>query len=307
MLMRYFFCLLFCAFAFCSYGQEREEDAFDKAVASFEAGDHADAITLFTAAIKEDPERVNAYFNRAQCYSILGEHAKAVADISKAIEWAPNDKELYHERGVQLNMLELFPKAEADLSKAITLDSGYVEAIIERSYTYEMQDRLSPALTDLNWAFSIDSSLNIYLSRALIKKRMGDLKGALVDYDSLIARLPNDIIGLYNRAILRNEMDDTEGAIEDYYVALEVDSNYSNAWFNLMTLLVDVEEYQEAVDAASKVIALEPKAYDAYYERGNAYYLLKQDRNACADWSKAQELGSTLANEVLEKYCDNKE
>lgn len=61
---------------------------------------------------------------------------------------------------------------------------------------------------------------------------------------------------------------------------------------------------KEAIKDFDKVIELKPDWADAWYWRGHSYSemdMLKE--NACPDFAKAAELGSTLAAKSQKKYC----
>jgi tetratricopeptide (TPR) repeat protein len=54
---------------------------------------------------------------------------------------------------------------------------------------------------------------------------------------------------------------------------------------------VDMGEYDKAIDDYTQAIRFDPTDAVAYYNRGNAYYFGKGDRNrARADWTKALEI-----------------
>ena len=60
-------------------------------------------------------------------------------------------------------------------------------------------------------------------------------------------------------------------------------------------------QYDDAVNAFTRAIDIEPKAADAYVGRGDAYAGLKQDEKAQVDYIKAVELDPELNDKIQEK------
>ena len=72
-----------------------------------------------------------------------------------------------------------------------------------------------------------------------------------------------------NKGNAKDSIGDFKGAIEDYNKAIEVNPDYTNA----------------------------------YYNRGIVKYTLGNTDEACLDWHKASELGLTEAGELIKQYC----
>jgi tetratricopeptide (TPR) repeat protein len=64
-----------------------------------------------------------------------------------------------------------------------------------------------------------------------------------------------------------------------------------------------MNDFEGAVVDFSQAMELNPEYVDAYYNRGIAYFQLKEYQMACQDWEKASSMGSTLARTALQQYC----
>jgi tetratricopeptide (TPR) repeat protein len=126
------------------------------------------------------------------------------------------------------------------------------------------------------WTFTIEidpKDPNAYYSRAIVKNELYTWKSALKDYDKALEIAPKFVDALINRGGLKDENGDYQGAINDYETVLKLDK-------------LDTEEIQQA-----------------YYNLGNTYFNLKDQKLACENWSKALENGAEYAKERINEHC----
>ncbi|MEA5532191.1 tetratricopeptide repeat protein, partial [Dolichospermum sp. UHCC 0684] len=64
----------------------------------------------------------------------------------------------------------------------------------------------------------------------LARKILGDVKGAVEDYNQALRLNPNQGEAYYNRGLARKILGDLEGAIEDYNQALRLNPNQGEAY-----------------------------------------------------------------------------
>jgi Tfp pilus assembly protein PilF len=64
------------------------------------AGNYDEAITAYNQAIAIDPNRVNAYYNRAQVYWLKGQYELAIEDYTRELALNPDNAKAYNNRGV---------------------------------------------------------------------------------------------------------------------------------------------------------------------------------------------------------------
>ena len=91
--------------------------------------------------------------------------------------------------------------------------------------------------------------------------------------------------------------------INDYSKALQLDPNFTFAWYNRADTKVLTGDYKGAVSDYNKTIELNPNLEEAYFNRGLVLLFLKDNANACKDISKAGELGITESYNIIKRYC----
>jgi len=97
-------------------------------------------------------------------------------------------------------------------------------------------------------------------------------------------------------------LNDNIGAIKDIDEALKRNSKESY-YYNLKAIyLGQLGDDIGAEKQYDKAIELDPKNADYYISRGWSR-LKNKKTDACADWSKAGELGNYEAYDLIQKYC----
>lgn len=111
--------------------------------------DYPAAVAAFTQAIKTQPQRFEAYYQRAQTHSFMNNDGAALTDIAQAIK----------------------------------LNSQYAPAYTLRGLLLFRRKQLAPALADLNQSIALDPQQPAtYGLRGTIKREMGDFAGAVSDF-----------------------------------------------------------------------------------------------------------------------------
>ena len=131
--------------------------------------------------------------------------------------------------------------------------------------------------------------VEIYFKRGILKTRIDNLQGAFKDFDTMIRINPEHIFAYNNRASTRANLGDEQGAIDDLNKAIQLNPDYIMAYINLgqakgqiATAKMDEKNiaeaqryYQEAIDAYTKALALNPKNRLVRKQRKNVKRALK--------------------------------
>lgn len=159
-------------------------------------------------------------------------------------------------------------------SKFPLMDTAKAEYYFEKGVECYNNGDLSGAI--INWSLSISinpKDPNAYYSRAIVKNELYTWKSALKDYDKAIQIAPKFAAALVNRGGLKDENGDYQGAVLDYEKVLQLDNTQT-------------EDRQQA-----------------FFNLGNTYLNLKNQKKACENWNKAYELGAGYAKKRIDEYC----
>ena len=237
----------------------------------FIQGKYNEAVTNFSKAIKSDTANAQGYYSRGLSYFRLEQDSLAINDFDKAIKLNPSEPSLYYSRGESKRFSGNPSGAHSDYNKAISLDSTFYSAYLGRAYLFQ-----SKSMTHMAW---------IYFNLA-------------IKYNP---NLPATVY--FSRGYGYQESNALNQAIDDYNKAIELDSNYTDAYINKGNCLISLNKPNEALGCFNKTLKLNPTYALAYYQKGNAQYALKQNKEACLNWKKSLELGAQYANKTIEEFC----
>jgi tetratricopeptide (TPR) repeat protein len=216
------------------------------------------------------------YFKNGYEKSELNDFKGAIIDYTKAIELKlGNDAECYYKRGLLKYKLQDFRGASLDMQKA---------------WVGNYDQKLS------------DSQICLNIGSAMSKYK--DFSNAFDFIDKSIEYNPRNIEAYLLRAFIKRDLKDYKGEIQDYNVVLGLDIKNEVAFFSRGDAKAHLGYYLEAIEDFNKVILLDPKSSIVYLKRGLTHLLLNNTNNACLDFSKAGELGSEEAYEMIKKYCN---
>ena len=134
-----------------------------------------------------------------------------------------------------------------------------------------------------------DNYHKAFNNRGVIRMAAGDEK-AMEDFDKAIETAPKFADAYSNRAGCRVDLlkHDLDKAVADYTEAIELAPENAVYPYNLALLQDEMERYEGAIEAFTKVIALDPKHKLALYGRGRVYADgLQKPQKAEADLSAA--------------------
>jgi tetratricopeptide (TPR) repeat protein len=95
---------------------------FDQGVALFDAGQFADALTEFNAALEIDPNQPGILARAGDCYLRLNRNEEALATYDKAIELDSTDASLFAQKGVVLSRLGRAAESQDMFKRSAELD-----------------------------------------------------------------------------------------------------------------------------------------------------------------------------------------
>lgn len=176
------------------------------------------------AALKLEPNLVEALTAKAKLQSDGGDVAGAVSTYSAALERSPDDIGLLMGRGITYARSGDAAHADSDFRRASAKAS---EPVAFNNMCWAKATAgvaLASALADCNAALAKAPNEAGYLdSRGLVLLRLGRVDDAIADYDRALAKNPNISSSLFGRAVAWARKGDRAKSERDMAAALKID------------------------------------------------------------------------------------
>jgi len=116
-----------------------------------------------------------------------------------------------------------------------------------------------------------------------------------------MSQTKNSATDWFKSATTKCERGDFQEALTDHTKAIELEPNYTDAYYGRGLAKSSLQDYQGAIVDFTKAIDLNPDHSDAFYSRANAYLGLGQKSKALADFMKTIDLGYSVPRKLLDK------
>jgi len=273
---------------------------------AYNEGRYQTALTFIDQAIIIEPEESEFYILRAKANYKLDNKASAMEDLNRSLLLRESST-AYHLKGkLFLERNELL-YAKENLRKAFELNSTSAELLFDLGYLEFLNGENQLALEYYLQAAKYDSrNPATYVNIGNLYAMMSNSKLAIDNYSKALVLDTTDGIAYYNRANEKMILNDLNGAIEDYKKSLEIDSLNINTMFMLAEAQNKINDYAGAVVNYNMILKIDSLSAKGFYLRGLSLLSLNEDKNACADFKRAGELGYFEAYEMIKKHCDPK-
>jgi len=228
-------------------------------------------IAIWSRVIETEPELPLAYFERGKSYQEANEFDQAIADYNQTLDLSPTFYDAYINRGLSNYLKQNSEKALADFTLAIKLEPKNGLAYYHRGNLYLKLEEFNQAILDFTTCINLGfDQPELFYYKGLAEQKSGAFRESIQSLEYFLTIKPN----------------------------------HTQAAYTLANILARVQNYKQALIYYNQVIDNEPAFANAYINRGNTYLFLNETENACTDWKKAESLGSELAAEMIEKYCN---
>lgn len=188
------------------------------------------AFGLLNDALKIDQLLHEAYWMKGQIYTELQDYENALSSYQTAVEVNPNFFDGYIKLGI-INSALKNPIAVDYYNAAISIRPKSVEAKYNLAMHYQENQHYEEALDLYTEIMEIDTgnASAAFNSGFIYLEYLQDYSQAEVWFTEAIERLPYYFQAFHNRGICRESMGDLNGALEDYNETLRLKPTYEPA------------------------------------------------------------------------------
>jgi tetratricopeptide (TPR) repeat protein len=286
--------------------EKNQESALDLALQLKDAGKFSQAIDLLKDEVHRLPENASMLALLSQCYLLKDQVEAAKHFLKKAkdidannasVGWNtarlllkenkpsealhiareisqkyPDDVEGMGVFGACLSVNGEIVDSIRVLNRAIELNPNYAEAFIARGLVRLSQDHKFEALADLERAHRLKPHINKIWSLVIsLKIEAQKHSDAILLLTDMIKIDPKGESRLVILALCYHHLRDFESAIDAYKKALAIKPDYAEAHYNMGNTLKVLGMQEAAIQAYTKAIATKPDYAEAYYNMSNVF------------------------------------
>jgi tetratricopeptide (TPR) repeat protein len=201
-------------------------------------GRHHLALDDFDAALRFDPDYIDAWQSRGNAHSSMGEHDLAIRDYSRALRLDPLYALAWHGRGNTYSDQGQYARAIQDYNEALRLAPGYVSAWNRRAQALTAIGQYTRALGDYGVALRLDPNhVEAWNGRGNAQAGAGRYAQAVASYGAAIIRDPRHAAAYQNRGRVLFILGHFAEAAKDLARSLEFGTldEYAPLWLYLAT------------------------------------------------------------------------
>jgi tetratricopeptide (TPR) repeat protein len=292
-------------------------------------GGSQQAITPLSRVITAQPENAEAYRHRGTAYAGIFKNVEALGDLQQALALNPSDYEAHFTLGMVHLRNEDYQQSVDSFEKAIehykpkpgqedlpflqgylTLSSAYIEmgkaAEDEAAKTAAYQEAFDQAqkvvgmMDEKNPTYA-QARASALGSRGVAERMLDDYATAIRTFSEAIEINPEFSEAYFRRGICFHRIGEDRMAIADFAQSAMI--NYEDPRANLWEgfTWAKIGDYHQAVRAYGNAIAASDRYTPAYVNRGLAYLQLQEYEKAVADFNEAIRLEPADANNYYKR------
>jgi tetratricopeptide (TPR) repeat protein len=274
------------------------------------------ALPYLESATNKKPKEVRPAFYYAEALLALGQHAKAEGAYQKVIELDPKNAGAEYGLGRAIVAQNRLPDAAPHFRKAAEIDPGFHDVLLELASHYEhnkqtaeaieiykkfpdnpgARERLGELLLESGQASAAVEPLEQAYKQSPTAANRYALAMAYVNNKALekaepllaeaVASEPSNIeLRMTYGRVLRDQRK-FPGAAQEFYKVAQVKADYVEAWTELATMLVSLQQDGQALAALDKVRSLNAEKAGHFYLRAILLDRNKQQQPAVEAYEK---------------------
>lgn len=264
--------------------------------------DYTKALENSKSALKNNRFQPGIYTQTGKCFYYLEEYDSSIFYLKQGISFGAKNESDYLYLAKSQASVEQYREATFNFSKAIEINPNNVSAFNERGSAYFNLGEYELARTDFEKAMqlnpqSISSLTN--LANVLLVLNENDLALEYIDKGIANASGNNRVQLLILKGNYYKNTGNLEQASQAYEEAYTLDQENAVILNNQASVLIDLEDYEGALAKCNMALEIQPEMMEAYFNRGIAHEMLRNVEEACIDWEQAFILGSEVAEEYL--------
>lgn len=254
---------------------------FDAGVLCYDLDEFQEAVDYFSKSM-EFITYSKVYFNRALAYYQLDDFDNALKDFDSHLNLLESYDDfdemriIYTTKALCYIKKSDYENAAQEYSNYLDLNDADAEVLIRRAVAFGVLEKYKDAIYDLTKVIGMKSDVT-KLQKAYSYQARGDAK---------------------------YQLKDSYGAMEDLNKAILMAPQFKDSYKVRGNIYFAKKNYKLALIDYNKVLSIDKDDLDALVNRAKIKINLNDKKGGCIDLSRAGELGSDEAYELIEEYCN---
>ncbi|MBS2034052.1 tetratricopeptide repeat protein [bacterium] len=254
-------------------------------------GRYAQALQIYTSALRNDPEAIEAGYGCAQVYLRLGQGEQALAVLQKLAEQNPDNVDLCFRLAKHYMAMNSVVQATRFLERATTLDPNHWQSHLELGQIFMRQGRHEQATARFQKTLQVKADCAPALvGLAECCKELYRFEAAISYYQQAVAVDPMDYKALCQMGSLCIQLGGLDLGVETLQRALEINANDVEIHSSLAKAYQQKGDLPTAARYFAKTVEFNPKDYFAAYNLGLIYRSQGQIQQAADAFGTAAQL-----------------
>jgi tetratricopeptide (TPR) repeat protein len=209
----------------------------------------------FDAAVKADPNNVEAWQGRALMYLEQGESEKAVADLKSLVERKSDNPAIVGALAEALTNLKQYDEALKYCDEVIKIAPKVTLGYNLRARVYVLKENLKAAIEDLDAALAMDpNDIAALIMRGRLNAAEGHDEKAKADIEKALALRPELPQAILLRSLLAAQKQNFGDAIADVQLLLQTDPKNDDYRLQLATYYVGDKRPRKAIEVLTSIL-----------------------------------------------------
>ena len=189
-------------------------------------------------------------------------------------------------------------------SVATFYSASKAKQLTEGSDINEVLALMDSAIVKLSKPYFGEAAPYFY-ERADLRAQAGKYRDAVMDYNTFYDAVSGDVTAYFYFQREQAEMQCRmyQQALNDINKAVEMAPEEVDYWVEKGSAHLRVNQLDEAIAAFNKALSMNDQYAAAYRMLGYCQAMQKKNKEACANFAKAKELGDEVVDQLIEKYC----
>ncbi len=263
----------------------------EEALAFLGEGDYEAALDCYDRLLRDRPEQMSVWFDRAELLVLLGRKEEALGSYQRVIDADRGNRRAWFERANLLFGLDRLPEAIDALKETLRIDPAKSGDIVLKAEQLRRDGHPNEAVVLFQTILDVNPAETravLGLGDALLG--LGDSDTAEALFTQALGKNPQNAMIVFRKGELLEQKGRWGAAIQYYNRAIALKWNFVSPWLAKAKILLDHGRASEALECFDKVMSFDAEDVEAWAGKARAHAVLGNHEAASDALQRAERL-----------------